>query len=77
LITAVTDEALRDARHGWAKMGFLSRFVVFSYSYNISTVMEILNSYSEHGLSLKNTRNKLAEKPIFKSFPLNVECWRR
>ena len=67
MITAVTDEALRDARHGWAKMGFLSRFVVFSYSYNISTVMEILSSYSEHGLSLKNTRNKLPKSQSLKA----------
>lgn len=43
VITAITDEALRDARHNWAKMGFLSRFVVFSYSYSISTVTEILD----------------------------------
>lgn len=33
VITAITDEALRDARHSWAKMGFLSRFIIFSYSY--------------------------------------------
>ena len=35
VVTAVTDEAFEDARHKWAKMGFLSRFIIFSYSYNV------------------------------------------
>jgi hypothetical protein len=64
IISAITDEALHDARHGWAKMGFLSRFIIFSYSYNISTVMEILNRYSEHGYNLSNTTMKLPKKRI-------------
>ena len=59
VITAVTDEALRDARHNWARMGFLSRFIVFSYSYSISTVMEILDHYSEGGLNQTNAKIKL------------------
>lgn len=59
VITAVTDEELRDARHNWAKIGFLSRFILFSYSYSISTVTEILNAYSEHGLTIKNIKVKL------------------
>ena len=33
VITAVTDEALNDGRHEWAKMWFLSRITIFSYSY--------------------------------------------
>jgi hypothetical protein len=49
VITAITDEELRDGRRGWAKMGFLSRFIIFTYSYNISTVVEILNFYSDKG----------------------------
>ena len=64
VITAVTDEALRDARHNWAKMGFLSRFIVFSYSYSISQVTKILNYYSEHGLKLKNAKIKLPKKHV-------------
>lgn len=64
VITAVTDEVLRDARHSWAKMGFLSRFVVFSYSYSISTVTKILGYYSEHGLCLKNAKLKLPKKQV-------------
>jgi len=44
LVTAVTDEALKDGRHEWAKMGFLSRMILFSYSYPISTVYKIFKS---------------------------------
>lgn len=40
VITAVTDEALKDGRHEWAKMGFLSRFIIFTYSYKPSTIMQ-------------------------------------
>jgi hypothetical protein len=50
VITAVTDQAIEDGRHEWAKLGFLSRFIIFSYSYSMSTVVEILSSYSRHGL---------------------------
>lgn len=64
VITAVTDEALNDARHSWAKMGFLSRFVVFSYSYSLSTVTKILGYYSEHGLSLKNAEVTFPKKQV-------------
>jgi hypothetical protein len=64
IITAVTDDALRDARHGWAKMGFLSRFIIFSYSYTISAVMEILNSYSTQGYALNNRKLQLPNKPV-------------
>jgi len=44
LITAVTDDEFRDGRHHWAKMGFLSRMFVFSYSYPISTVHRVFES---------------------------------
>lgn len=64
VITAVTDEALRDGRHEWAKIGFLSRFIVFSYSYNLSTIIQILNRYSERGFSLDKVKIKLPEKPV-------------
>ncbi|MFX0201578.1 MAG: hypothetical protein ACFFCW_36140, partial [Candidatus Hodarchaeota archaeon] len=69
VITAVTDEALRDARHNWAKMGFLSRFIIFSYSYNFSTVTKILSYYSEHGLDLKNTQVKLPKRQVDVELP--------
>lgn len=64
VITAVTEIALRDARHSWAKMGFLSRFIVFSYSYNISTIVEILNQYSEHGSNLGTTNINLPKRNV-------------
>jgi hypothetical protein len=64
VITAVTDEALQDGRREWAKMGFLSRFILFSYSYSTSTVIEILNRYSEHGLNMNGIKFQLPEKEI-------------
>lgn len=72
IITAVTDEALRDARHDWAKMGFLSRFIIFSYSYNTSTVVEILNHYSEHGLNLEKVECPLPEEEVDIGLPREV-----
>lgn len=45
-------------------MGFLSRFVVFSYSYSISTVTEILDYYSGHGLNLKSAKAKLPKRQV-------------
>jgi hypothetical protein len=47
LITAITEDALKDGRHDWAKMGFLSRMFIFSYSYPISIVHRIFNSLME------------------------------
>lgn len=64
VITAVTDEALDDARHEWAKMGFLSRFIVFSYSYSMSTVTEIMNRYSERGLGTCDLTLLLPSKEV-------------
>jgi hypothetical protein len=64
VITAVTDVELRDARHNWAKIGFLSRFILFSYSYSISTITEILNAYSRHGLTIKNVKMKVPKKQV-------------
>lgn len=72
IITAVTDEELRDARHNWAKIGFLSRFILFSYSYSISTITEILNAYSEHGLTFKNNKVKLPRGKINIKLPKEI-----
>jgi len=44
LIAAITDEALKDGRRDWAKMGFLSRMLLFTYSYPISLVTRIFES---------------------------------
>lgn len=72
VITAVTDESLRDARHDWGKMGFLSRFIIFSYSYSLSSVMQILNGYSEHGLNPKVSMIKLPKKEIDIELPKEI-----
>jgi len=69
VITAVTDQALRDGRHEWAKMGFLSRFMVFSYSYNISTIIQIFNTYSQHGLEMSNAKLKLPKRQLSIKLP--------
>ncbi len=43
IITAITTEELRDRRHGWERIGFLSRIVPFSYSYGIETVKKVFD----------------------------------
>jgi hypothetical protein len=72
LITAVTDEALRDGRHEWAKMGFLSRFIIFSYSYSTSTIMKILDGYSWHGLHIGEEKIELPDKEIDIDLPKGI-----
>jgi hypothetical protein len=72
IITAITDQALNDARHGWAKMGFLSRFVVFTYSYGIATITQILDSYSQQGLRLKDMKIRLPRGQIKVTLPSEI-----
>lgn len=72
VITAVTDQALRDGKHEWAKMGFLSRFIMFSYSYGFSSIMEILNQYSEQGLKPSDMSVKLPEGEIDVELPCEI-----
>lgn len=72
VITSVTSEELKDARHGWAKMGFLSRFVPFSYSYSLSTVAKILNHYSTNGLTPQQIKINLPDKPVCINLPKEI-----
>lgn len=72
LITAVTDEALKDGRHDWAKVGFLSRLIVFSYSYDLSTIMKILNCYSKHGLTTENIKFEMPKKEAKIELPAEI-----
>lgn len=72
VITAVTDEAIEDGRHEWGKIGFLSRFIIFSYSYPLATVMQILASYSKRGLPNSTTILKLPKKTIEVHLPENI-----
>ncbi len=44
LITAITSDELRDQRHRWGRIGFLSRTVPFSYSYSIESVRRVFDS---------------------------------
>jgi hypothetical protein len=72
IITAVTRESLEDGRHEWAKMGFLSRLVVFSYSYNLATVVKIFNQYAEHGVKINNKKLKLPKNQIDIELPILI-----
>jgi hypothetical protein len=69
VITAVTDDVLRDGRRNWAKMGFLSRFIVFSYSYSDSAVTLILHYYSTHGVTFENVNVKLPRRRVNVTLP--------
>ena len=44
IITAITGSELRDQRHNWGRLGFLSRIVPFSYSYGLQTVKRVFDS---------------------------------
>jgi hypothetical protein len=72
VIASVTDEALEDGRHEWAKMGFLSRFVMFTYSYSTSTVIKILEHYSEHGLTYGNETLELPAQDVDVELPKEI-----
>ena len=72
LITAVTEDALLDGRRNWAKMGFLSRFIIFSYSYSLNTVIQILDRYSEDGLSSGLVEIELPTESIDIDLPVEI-----
>jgi len=60
IITAITDQELRDQRHSWGRVGFLSRVIPFSYSYSIESVKKIfeyivgLDYLEEQDIELKH-----------------------
>jgi hypothetical protein len=60
IITAITGEELRDQRHNWGRLGFLSRIVPFSYKYGMETVKKVfdyilgLDYLREHDIELKH-----------------------
>jgi hypothetical protein len=59
IITAITGEELRDQRHNWGRLGFLSRIIPFSYSYTMQTVKKVFDSIlglrylKEHDIELR------------------------
>jgi hypothetical protein len=73
IITAVTDLAIEDGRHDWAKLGFLSRFVVFSYKYSLTAVTDIMRQYTIHGINNDNQKPmKLPKKCIKIELPETI-----
>lgn len=59
IVTAITSDDLRDQRHHWGRIGFLSRIVPFSYSYSIESVKKVfdyilgLDYLEEYNIELK------------------------
>jgi hypothetical protein len=83
LLSAITDDALQDGRHEWAKMGFLSRMFIFSYTYPISAVYKIFDSLigDKGGIDEKihlkfpsQPKNVVLPKPIAKKLiPISMK----
>jgi len=73
LITAITEDALQDGRHEWAKMGFLSRMFLFSYSYPISVVCRIFESLMDNKSAVdERARLKFPPQPKDVLLPKNI-----
>lgn len=47
LITAMAKDLLLDGSHHWTQMGFMSRMLLISYDYNVSTQLSIHKSIAE------------------------------
>ena len=47
IITAITEREMKDKRHKWAELGFLSRFIPLSYSYNDDT-KKLIREFIKH-----------------------------
>jgi len=63
LITAITGEELKDQRHCWGRLGFLSRIIPFSYSYGMNTVRGIFDSIiKDEFLAETNCKLKIPKK---------------
>lgn len=65
VIAAITDNELFDGRHEWAKMGFLSRFIIYYYEYNIEQIYRIFEYLnSDDALKPPEYRIELPEEQI-------------
>jgi hypothetical protein len=62
IITAITDTELKNQRHNWGRLGFLSRIVPFSYSYGMQTVRTVFNSILGLYLDESSIELKIAGK---------------
>lgn len=69
IITAITDKALSDGRHDWAGLAFLSRFIIFSFSYPKEVIAKIMKLYDKQGLINFNDNVMLT----FPEKSLNIE----
>ena len=54
ILTALTEDTLRDKRHKWTKMGFLSRFVPLSFSYFEKTKSQIMEYIKDRIYNVEN-----------------------
>ena len=61
LITTMAQGILLDGRHHWARMGFMSRMLPISYTYNASTQLDIHRSIAN--------REYLSDTPIRLNLP--------
>lgn len=61
LITTMAQGILLDARHHWARMGFMSRMLPISYTYNAGTQLSIHRSIAN--------REYLSDNPISLDLP--------
>jgi len=61
LIATLAKEMMLDGRHHWTRMGFMSRMIVVSYDYDISTQAQIHDAIGE--------RNYLTDEKITLNLP--------
>lgn len=70
LITSIPQPMFNDRRHRWSKMGFISRALPISFSYQVDTEIEILNSIKDqHHLHENTTMLELPVDPISIDLP--------
>jgi len=72
VVTAVTDEEIKDGRHEWAKMGFLSRFLIFSYSYPLDVVRKIFEFYSVNPPQFAPVKLKIPNREVDVHLPREI-----
>ena len=65
IISTITPEVLRDTRHRWTRMGFLSRMLPIAYRYSQETAQKILESITQ--------REYYQEQPKQLNFPLEKQ----
>jgi hypothetical protein len=61
LLTTMARGVLHDGRHHWARMGFMSRLLPISYTYNASTQLDIHKSIAN--------RDYLSDAPVRLNIP--------